>query len=232
MTLKESLEKEVAQIFSERWTERDGRNVPDPEDLGLGNDAVKLDATVLYADMADSTDLVDTKKPWFAAEVYKAYLICAARIIKDEGGAITAYDGDRIMAAFIGDTKNTTAVRTALKLNGAVIDIINPALTRQYANEAYRVRHHVGVDTSSLFVCRAGVRNDNDLVWVGRAANYAAKLCAIKEYNTAFITGEVFDRLKNDSKYGGSNRTLMWKQRKWSQMGDMRVYSSDWKWTP
>lgn len=232
MSLKETLEKEIAQIFSGRWSERDGRDVPDPEDLGLANDAVKLDATVLYADMADSTELVDTKKPWFAAEIYKTYLICAARIIKDEGGAITAYDGDRIMAVFIGDTKNTTAARAALKLNGAVLDIINPALTRQYSNESYRVRHHVGVDTSSLFVCRAGVRNDNDLVWVGRAANHAAKLCAIDEYNTVFITGEVFDRLMDGSKYGGSNKTLMWKERKWSQMNDMRVYSSGWKWAP
>ena len=39
------------------------------------------------------------------------------------------------------------------------------------------------------------MRNDNDLVWVGRAANYAAKLCAIREYDTTFITEEVFNVL-------------------------------------
>ncbi len=82
MTLKTDLESEVKEIFSSTWEEREGQVVPDPEALKLGNDAVKLKATVLYADMADSTDLVDNNKPYFAAEIYKAFLLCAARIIK------------------------------------------------------------------------------------------------------------------------------------------------------
>jgi class 3 adenylate cyclase len=232
MGMTQELQAEVAKVFKERWSECDGRAVPDPDDLGLSNDGVNLDATVLYADMAESTDLVDTKKAEFAAEVYKTYLICAARIIKDEGGSITAYDGDRIMAVFVGDTKNSTAARAALKINGAVIDIINPALVTQYSNSSYRVRHRVGIDTSSTFVRRVGVRNDNDLVWVGRAANYAAKLCAIPENNTVFISEAVFNRLQDASKYGGNPRQLMWRERKWSQMGDKRIYSSAWKWSP
>ena len=232
MALKEELARTVAAIFAQQWTDRDGRIVPLPEQIKLGNDAVLLDGTVLYADMADSTQLVDTKTARFAAEVYKAYLACAARILKDEGGAITAYDGDRIMAVFLGDLKNTTAARAALRINGAVLDIINPALANQYAGANYRVAHHIGVDTSSLLVSRVGVRNDNDLVWVGMAANYAAKLCAIREINTVFITDEVFQRLHEGSKFGGNPKQLMWTERKWSQMNDKRVYSSAWKWAP
>ena len=56
------------------------------------NDGVNLDATVLYADMADSTALVDKYTKTFAAEIYKTYLHCAAKIITSEGGTITAYD--------------------------------------------------------------------------------------------------------------------------------------------
>jgi hypothetical protein len=33
--LKEDLEEEVADIFREQWTMRDGQQVPDPEDLLL-----------------------------------------------------------------------------------------------------------------------------------------------------------------------------------------------------
>jgi class 3 adenylate cyclase len=230
MALKEELEAAVAKIFRDQWTDRDGRVVPEPHQITLGNDAVKLDATVLYADMADSTALVDSKTARFAAEIYKTYLTCAARIVKDEGGTITAYDGDRIMAVYLGDTKNTAAVRTALKINAAVQNIINPALVKQYSTETFRTRHHVGVDTSSLYVSRVGVRNDNDLVWVGRAANYAAKLCAIQEYNTIFITEEVFNRMLDSAKYGGTPSQLMWKERKWTQMADKRIYSSTWVW--
>ena len=155
MALKEELEAAVGKIFRESWTERDGQIVPSPESIRLGNDAVKLVGTVLYADMADSTQLVDDYKPTFAAEIYKSYLTCAATIIKSEGGTITAYDGDRIMAVFIGDLKNSAAARTALKINGAVQNIINPALSKQYPQASYTVGHHVGIDTSTIFLCLA-----------------------------------------------------------------------------
>lgn len=232
MELKEELKDAVAKIFRDSWTAREGQTVPLPEDLKLGNDAVNLQATVLYADMSDSTRLVNTHTPSFAAAVYKAYLTCAAKIVKSEGGDITAYDGDRIMAVFIGDFKNTTAARTALKVNGAVSQIINPALVNKYKDLSYRLKHVVGVDTSSILVARIGVRNDNDLVWVGRAANYAAKLCAINEPNTVFITGDVFDKLCESTKYGGQNKSLMWAERKWTSMNNMRIFSSSWTWSP
>jgi class 3 adenylate cyclase len=80
--------------------------------------------------------LVDDSTPNFAAEIYKTYLTCAARIIKCRGGTITAYVGDRIMAVFLGDHENTTAVEVALKINGAAWDVINPALERQYSNSS------------------------------------------------------------------------------------------------
>jgi class 3 adenylate cyclase len=230
MALKEELEEAVSNIFREQWTERDGQKVPVPEDLGLGNDAVKLNGTVLYADMAESTNLVDTYTPQFAAEVYKCYLTCAAKIVKSEGGSITAYDGDRIMAVFIGDYKNSAAAKTALIINHAVLKIINPALKRVYSKTNYELKHTVGIDTSPLFVARIGVRNDNDLVWVGRSANYAAKLCAIDENNTVFITEEVFNRLSDKTKYGGKEKQIMWKARQWTQMGNKRIYSSTWTW--
>src|SRR5271166_3102827 len=107
-TLGQQLEHEVKRIFREIWAVRDGQKVPESEDLQLGNDAVRLDGTVLYADLDGSTDMVNSHSPEFAAEVYKSYLHCAAKIIRDEGGVISAYDGDRIMAVFIGGSKNTS----------------------------------------------------------------------------------------------------------------------------
>lgn len=231
MALKEELEAAVATIFRSAWTEREGRVVPAPEDLALGNDAVKLDGTVLYADMSGSTALVDGYPSPFAAEVYKAYLTCAAKVLKSEGATITAYDGDRVMGVFIGDRKNSSAARAALKINYAVHNIVNVKLAAQYSSTNYKLAHVVGVDTSPLLVARIGVRNDNDLVWVGRSANYAAKLSAIGEVNTVFITDEVFQRLSDESKYGGNPPQLMWRPRQWTQMNDMAIHSSTWTWT-
>jgi class 3 adenylate cyclase len=228
--LKPELETAVEDIFKDAWSERDGQVVPEPEDLKLGNDAVKLNATVLYADISSSTVLVDSYKAQFAAEIYKTFLICAAKIIKDEEGAITAYDGDRVMGVFIGGWKNTHAVRTALRIQAAVSNIVNPALKAQYPNESYELKHVVGVDTSELLVGRIGVRNDNDLVWVGRAANYAAKLCALNEGFATYITDSVYGHMHDKVKYalGGED---MWESRTWTEMNKMTIYRTNYYWT-
>jgi class 3 adenylate cyclase len=188
--LKQDLSTEVATIFKSRWSERDGTIVPEDDGLQLGNDAVKLKATVLYADLADSTILVDAYQPHFAAEIYKTFLHAAAKIIRSESGVITAYDGDRIMAVYIGDSKNTSAVRTAMKIKYAVSEIINPAQAAQYPKNVYKIKHVIGIDTSNLHVARTGVRGANDLVWVGRAANYAAKLTTLPESRSTYVTGD------------------------------------------
>ncbi len=227
MSLGDDLNSEVRKILRERWTTRQGSVVPDPEDLGLGNDAVLLDGTVLYADLNGSTNLVETKEPGFAAEVYKCFLTCAARIIRAEGGEITAYDGDRIMAVYLGGSKNTDAASTALKINYSVTKIINPAIQDQYPSTSYSVRHVVGIDTSSLFVARIGVRGDNDLVWVGRAANYAAKL-SDGAGPASQITPDVYNMLHHSSKYSEDGRH-MWVNSTAPALGNKTIYTSTWR---
>lgn len=228
MALIDDLRREVEQIFRSTWTSRDGNVVPESENIKLGNDAVELDGTVLYADLAASTLLVDTQTRLFAAEIYKTYLLCAAKIITAEGGAITAYDGDRIMAVFIGDSKNSSAAKTALKINYAVEYIVNPALRNQYPNSTYKIRQKVGIDTSKLTVARTGIRGSNDLVWVGRAANYAAKLAALPSSYPSKITSEVYDRLNEASKY--SEGMNVWTSTSWTEMNFLTIYHSSWWW--
>jgi class 3 adenylate cyclase len=230
MTLHADLETEVATIFRQVWTTLDGKVVPDPEDLKLAaNYGVRLEAAILYADLAASTALVDGHGDEFAAEVYKAFLTCSARIIKASGGVITAYDGDRIMAVFLGDYKNTEAALAGLKINHAMEKIIKPKLAAQYPTFSYVPSHAVGVDRSTILAARVGVRNDNDIVWVGRAANHAAKLCDIRKDNyRTWITKTVYDEMVDRGRvYNGTN---MWVRHNWTQMGNAEIYASNWTW--
>lgn len=226
MGLKSDLESEVSTIFKTRWAERDGTVVPTDANVKLGNDAVKLTATVLYADLADSTKLVDGYTKPFAAEVFKTFLHCAAKIIKSYEGAVTAYDGDRVMAVFIGDAKNTKAAKAALNITWAVQEIIVPAQKAQYPKTTYTLKHVCGIDTSDLYVARTGVRGANDLVWVGRAANYAAKLAAMPESSSTYITKEVYDVLNAEMKVTGGKS--MWEETKWTSFDGRNIYRSTW----
>ena len=133
-----------------------------------------------------------------------------ADVVRNNSGAITAYDGDRIMAVFIGDSKNTTACKTAMQMIYAV-NQINSAVARYYEKSPYRLGQHIGVDSSRLFVVRSGVRGANDLVWVGEAANVAAKLSSVSDdAYSIYITKNVYDSANNVVK--DINGHLIWRE--------------------
>src|SRR4051794_37165542 len=115
MALIDDLRDETQEIVAAAWDRRDGRVVPEAEDLALSNEAVDFEATFLYADLADSTELAIANQSR-AAEVCKAYLRGASRIIRQFGGEIRSFDGDRVMGVFIEGTKNTNAATAALKI--------------------------------------------------------------------------------------------------------------------
>lgn len=87
----------------------------------------------------------------------------------------------------------------------------------------------MGIDRSPIRAARTGVRGANDLVWVGRAANYAAKLSSLPDSHASRITADVFDRLNKEAKY--SNGTCMWEEAQWTAMENMKIYRSNWKWS-
>lgn len=226
MALSDELKSEVTKIFGEQWTARKGQVVPEPEDLKLSNYAVEFDrATVLYADLSGSTAMVNSRSWQLAAEVYKTFLHCAAKLIRQEGAKITSYDGDRIMGIFVGDMPCTSAAKCALKINYAVGQIINPALKAQYPKTDFAVKQVVGIDVSPIRAARIGVRGGNDIVWVGRAANYAAKLTALNLKERSWITKEAYDRLNDSAKFGGNPRQNMWKSYTWTKNGDHPYWS-------
>ncbi|MCB2177203.1 MAG: hypothetical protein KQH57_15440 [Actinomycetales bacterium] len=230
MGLKSELEAHAKKTHDDVWRRRKGDAVPDSSSVTFGTDAVELDGTVLYADLTDSTGLVNGYKDWFAAEVYKNYLYTAARIIRDQNGTITAYDGDRVMAVFIGNNKNTAAAKTALKINWAVRHILQPALGAKYPESKYKIEQKIGIDTSPLFVAKTGIRGSDDLVWVGKAANNAAKMATLDLGYSSYITHSVYGVLNEEAKYGGTPKADMWSDLGNAALG-FGVYGSTYWWS-
>lgn len=231
MTLADDIRAKSKSTFAtDSWTVREGKVVPDASTLGQRNDAVHFErATFLYADLDSSTSLIDEKKWSFAAEVYKTFLYAAARLIRDAGGTITSYDGDRVMGVFIGDPQSTPAVKCALKINYAVKSLIQPELNAYYKTD-FKIRHVVGIDTGEVRAANAGARGDADLTWIGRPANYAAKLTTMNADHATWITAATYNKLNDDAKFGGNPKQSMWEKRLWTAMGDMEIYRSNWWW--
>src|ERR1700746_2791062 len=194
MTLLDDLKNETDTIVKNAWTHRDGKVVPEIEDLPLKNEGVDLQATFLYADLADSTELSMLSHE-IAAEIFKSYLMGTTRIIRSLGGEVRSFDGDRVMGVFIEGPKNTAAAEAGLKINYFFTQVLAPAFTSFYSHRNLKLTQTVGIDTSKVMVVRSGIRNNNDLVWVGRAPNVAAKLSAIREGYATYITKTVFNAM-------------------------------------
>jgi hypothetical protein len=76
------------------------------------------------------------------------------------------------------------------------------------------------------------VRGDNDLVWIGRAANYAAKLTECRNDYPTWLTEEAYVKLNDSSKLSGTPANEnMWKKFNWANMNNIPVYGSSWWWS-
>src|SRR2546426_1153205 len=105
MALKDDLAAEIDGILNQTWALRDGQVVPETEDVALAGGGVKLKATVAYADLADSTELAMDFDARVAAKIFRAFLAMSTRILRNEGGAIRSFDGDRVMGIFVAITR-------------------------------------------------------------------------------------------------------------------------------
>lgn len=231
MSFSDDLRKEVNTIFRSKWEVTDGRVIPSPEDVGLGNKAKKLSISILYADLRDSTNMVKTFKKEYSAEIYKTFLHTCCKIIRRNGGQLISFDGDRIMGAFIGDSKNSTVAKTALNIKWAITNIVQKEHDSCYTDTKRTIGYTIGIDTAEHYAVRTGIRGSNDLVWVGNAANIAAKLTSHNwaPYNS-IITSRVYKLLHDSSKYDDDGKN-MWVST-YSEVIDETVYKSSYYWKP
>ena len=234
MTLTDLRDEEVSNAISLSWETRDGRVVPATEEVQFAA-GVRLNATVLYADLSQSSRLATEIHQKTAARVIRGFLRCMSRLITEHQGTVTAFDGDRVMGVFVGDQKNTYATVCALKMNYAVTNIIGPRVSNHFASlrdAGFKISHAVGIDTSPVLAIRAGQRGSDDLVWVGRAPNLAARLSELREENyRSFISEDVFSVMLEPAKTHGGQ--LMWEKRGLSYLGEeTSIYRSNWTWKP
>ena len=225
----DKLKKDVDTILKQRWNERRATTVPTSATLTLAGGAARFEATILYADLADSTELAMRDKR-VAAKVFKSFLACSSEIIRAHGGHIRSFDGDRVMGVFIGKSKDSDAVKAALNINDAFKNIIKPAFKpfTSLNKGSYKLAYGIGIDTSEVLVIRGGIRKHNDLVWVGRAPNVAAKLSSVRTVRyPLYITKQVFRHLDQEAKFDAKGKSR-WTLHPWGKVNSIdKVYRSN-----
>ena len=199
------LKDRVDTLFGTNFQQRDGRIVPSSSDVTLKDGAVKVDAVFLYSDLVGSA-LLSQACPWTTtAKVIRSFLDCATRLIIKHGGAVRSFDGDRVMGVFMGDRKNSNASICGREIHWAVRKIIQPAAESKFKSikdNGIDIRNCSGLDLGEVRAVRSGIRDNNDLIWIGKAASFSAKLSDVREngYHT-FISKRVYNALADDAKF-------------------------------
>ncbi|MCC5888896.1 MAG: adenylate/guanylate cyclase domain-containing protein [Gammaproteobacteria bacterium] len=237
MALSDQLKNDVQSTINQQWNIRRGQKVPSTSDVALTGGAVELDATFLYADLASSSKMAKELDRRVAAKILKSFLAASARLVRHNGGNIVSFDGDRILGVFYGNHKNTSAAKCALQIKYAVEEIIKPRFETKYQgvrDASFSIAHGVGIDTGTVLAVRAGARGNNDLIWIGRAPNLAAKLSDLRDAPySSFITASVYNVMHESSKYSGRTKKRMWERLDWEFLGqNIHIYRSSWQWEP
>ena len=206
----DDLTTQTDDLLSTDWQTRDGNVVPESETVALKDGAVRIEAAFLYADLVGSS-LLAKNCPWeTTAKIIRAYLGCSTRLIKAWRGEVRSFDGDRVMGIFKGESKESDAVQCAREIFWVVEKLINPKANSKFKSvrdAGINIRNCIGVDTGSAVAVRAGIRGSEDLIWIGRPPNWAAKLSDLREYPySVLISSLVYSRLSDSQKIvGGEN---------------------------
>src|SRR6056297_1002065 len=167
MGINQDVENDVNTIKDSSWSVRKGQVVPSTDSIALNGGAVELDAAYLYADMANSSKMARYLDRRVTAKILKSFLATATRLIGHRNGTVMSFDGDRVMGAFVGDSKCTSAVKCAFAITWAVEEVIRPKFKSKYPtvrDASFSIAHATGIDVGTVFIVRAGARGSNDLI--------------------------------------------------------------------
>ncbi len=207
MPLLDELKNKIASYFREKYEITPTKIVPstDYSMLTFGNTALTAELTFIFVDIRKSSELHDTYNYENAARIYQSFHDICLRIINSRDGNVRAFDGDRIMGVFSGDSKNKNAVEAAMNIRWAISNILNPQFKPEYA-----INIGIGIDMGQTLITKVGKgRNaeNNDLVWVGKACNYASHLSS-HATNCIYVSPSVYNQLKDSNKV--INGQSMW----------------------
>lgn len=227
MPLIDDLTNKVNSFFNQPYEVQETTIVPgtDYSKLTFGNNGLTCEFAFLFVDIRKSSKLHEVYGLKNAAKIYQSFHEICVRIIISNDGSVRAFDGDRVMGVFAGETKNSNSVKAAMQIQWAIRHIVNVKLTTP-------IRCGIGVDYGKTLVTKVGKGRDmhnQDLIWVGQASNYASHLCNAAD-NTIIISERTFGRLLEDRKISNGNSMWSLKTLTLKSGQSVKCYESRYEW--
>jgi len=176
-----------------------GRELPDIDDIDLAAGR-SLKAAILYNDLRGFSQMIASNPDRRSLLVLDSFVSEMTRITSEFHGVVVDCAGDRIMSVFCRPHNDTSvrpiheAVICAFWMQTVVYRVLNPILNQI---KLPSISCGIGIDYGQVTVARVGIRNRNKLVFLGNAANWAAKIEDIAGAGETNISTTVHRNLPN-----------------------------------
>ena len=156
--------------------------------------AERRQVTVMFCDLAGSTELSERLDPEDLREVVRSYQDVASAAIAANGGYVAQYLGDGILAYFGYPTAHEDDARRAVRTGLTLVDDIADLSARSEREDGPAIAIRVGIDTGLVVVGEMGGGERHEQLAVGDTPNVAARLQTLAQPGQVVI-GERTHRL-------------------------------------
>ncbi len=177
----------------------DGRTMPSVEQLAIG-DSRSFQIFAMFADLRHSTKAIGSLPLDQSARLLVNFLTEATKVIRDFGGQVEKYSGDRVLGMF--GTEGGDPGELARQTIHCALTI--RCVTRKVLNMFYKekslpsVRVAIGIDWGDVLIEKIGIRGTNELSVIGMAVNIASKLEDMAIDDQILLGNDVFVRLTSE----------------------------------
>lgn len=167
----------IDDYLNASYVKDETRVVPKRPDLTFGNTAKKISfAVVLYVDLRKSRKILSDASTFWSVKIHRAFLLALTHCVERRDGHMRSFNGDGILAFFVGENASSRAVRAAMDMKGFVLKI-NEHLKSEDVNE---IDFGIGIAQGEIMVAKSGKAGDDqtkqDLIWVGLPVYMAVEL--------------------------------------------------------
>jgi len=165
-----------------------GAPAPTREDAAAGAaDAERRQVTVLFCDLARSTELSERLDPEEWRAVLGAYQEATARVVESLDGHVAQYLGDGILIYFGFPRAHEDDPRRAVRAALAILDSLE-GVNCDLTGRGVRLDARIGVHTGPVVVGRVGGQRGDPLA-LGSTPNLGARLQSLAEPGQALVSG-------------------------------------------
>jgi adenylate cyclase len=169
----------------------------DPDGLKLGG--AKVEATVLFSDIAGFTAISEQNTPEVVSRLLNRYMTEMTRTIMQHNGTIDKFIGDAIMAFWGAPVPDPEHAMNACRAAVAMRERLVPLNRELRGHGLPEVSFRIGINTGEVIAGNMGSEELFDYTVIGDTVNLASRLeVANKQFGTDILISRfVYDKVKD-----------------------------------